>query len=139
MKTVKAILALLLVVAGCAMFAVCKGADSGIAGLVERIGASEFVKESHLAENNRAKILKNIDKHIDELTIEGSDATELFLYRNAHYGVALGAFLAALGAALLICALCAQEKIRRAALGLSLIHISEPTRPDSTSRMPSSA
>ena len=75
MKTVKAILALLLVVAGCVMFAVCKGADSGIAGLVERIGASEFVKESHLAENNRAKILKNIDKHIDELTIEGSDAT----------------------------------------------------------------
>ena len=121
MKAVKVILALLLVVAGCAMFAVCKGTDSGVAGLVERIGAGEFVKESHLAENNRAKILKNIDKHIDELTIEGSDATELFLYRNAHYGVALGAFLAALGAALLICALSAQEKIRRAALGGMLV------------------
>ena len=95
MKAVKIVLALLLVATGCVMFAACKGADNGIAGLVERIGASGFVKESHLAENNRAKILKNIDKHLDELTIEGSDATELFLYRNAHYGVALGAFLAA--------------------------------------------
>ena len=110
MKAVKIVLALLLVAAGCVMFAACKGADNGIAGLVERIGASGFVKESHLAENNRAKILKNIDKHLDELTIEGSDATELFLYRNAHYGVALGAFLAALGAAIAVCALCARKK-----------------------------
>ena len=121
MKAVKIVLALLLVAAGCVMFAACKGADNGIAGLVERIGASGFVKESHLAENNRAKILKNIDKHLDELTIEGSDATELFLYRNAHYGVALGAFLAAQGAAISVCALCAREKVRRTALGLALV------------------
>ena len=132
MKALKATGGVLLIVIAITLIVFSFYAQRDLPGLLERMDKNNAVDtnpkmltdrdrvlDSHL-ENDRDKTLRNLDRYLerhgDLLSLEGTHTLELTAFRAGPLLTAAGAFLIALGAALLATALSGKAAVRKAAI-----------------------
>jgi len=137
MKTVKIILAALLILCAAVLVIAAESSKDKLPGLLERMDAQGAAAQDAkmqkakdrvldaLDEGSREKVLRSLERYLDgwpdRLDTGGTVARELFVYRNRPSLTAAGLFLLLAGALLLGAVFDRTGKIRKAALPALLI------------------
>lgn len=136
MKTLKMILAALLVVCAVLLLVFSMQARDSLPGILDRMDPQQLAEQdtqmkkaqdrvnSALAEGDREKTLRSLDRYMEgfqtQLTLDSRVQMDLFFYRNGPSMIALGLFLLVVAGAIAMATFSQRAKVKKSALYLCL-------------------